>query len=258
MSAESVAASYRDPSGFVYRREGVLYRQINHSFRDSFDHFIKSGLYDELVADELLVPHSDADRSLAATDDAYHVIQPRVVPFISYPYEWAFSQLKDAALLTLDIQRRALKRGLVLRDATAYNVQMADGRPVFIDTLSFGRYTEGEPWVGYRQFCQHFLAPLALMAFVDPSLVELSRTHIDGIPLALASKLLPVTSRLRPGVLMHLRWALSFVLVLLCGLGIAGLTGARRLDSVQARRGALLASLVGPLVLLAGFLYVAY
>lgn len=204
MSAESVAASYRDPSGFVYRREGVLYRQINHSFRDSFDHFIKSGLYDELVADELLVPHSDADRSLAATDDAYRVIQPRVVPFISYPYEWAFSQLKDAALLTLDIQRRALKRGLVLRDATAYNVQMADGRPVFIDTLSFGRYTEGEPWVGYRQFCQHFLAPLALMARRDVRLGMLHAQFSDGVPLDLASTLLDLRSRANLGLLLHL------------------------------------------------------
>lgn len=204
MSAESVAASYRDPSGFVYRREGVLYRQINHSFRDSFDHFIKSGLYDELVADELLVPHSDADRSLAATDDAYRVIQPRVVPFISYPYEWAFSQLKDAALLTLAIQREAMGSGMSLKDASAFNIVFEGAVPVFIDTLSFEPYVEKEPWVAYRQFCQFFLAPLAAMSYVDVRLLQLLRSHIDGVPLDLASRLLPASTRLRPGILTHI------------------------------------------------------
>jgi hypothetical protein len=60
------------------------------------------------------------------------------------------------------------------------------------------------------------------------------------------------------GLLVHLRWTLGFVLVLLCGIGIAGLTGTRQLETARARRTALLMSLAGPLIMLVGFLAAAY
>jgi ribosomal protein L11 methylase PrmA len=126
------------------------------------------------------------------------------VPFISYPYEWSFGQLKDAALATLTIQNRALKLGMSLKDASAYNIQFFKGRPTLIDTLSFEIYKEGEPWVAYRQFCQHFLAPLALMAYRDSRLSQLLRVHIDGIPLDLVSELLPGRTRLNFGIASHI------------------------------------------------------
>ncbi len=124
--------------------------------------------------------------------------------FISYPYEWSFGQLKDAALATLSIQKRALQYGMSLKDASAYNIQFQNGKAALIDTLSFEKYPEGEPWVAYRQFCQHFLAPLALMAWRDVRLGLLLREYIDGIPLDLASKLLPRRTRLDPGLLAHI------------------------------------------------------
>jgi ribosomal protein L11 methylase PrmA len=112
--------------------------------------------------------------------------------------------LHDAALLTLQIQRLALAKGMTLKDATAYNVQFHKGRPVFIDTLSFENYIEGEPWVAYRQFCQHFLAPLALMSHVDVGLGQLLRNNIDGIPLPLATAMLPKRTKFNIGLFMHL------------------------------------------------------
>ncbi len=93
---------------------------------------------------------------------------------------------------------------MVLRDASAYNVQFVGSRPVFIDTLSFDRYAEGLPWVGYREFCQHFLAPLCLMAGRDPRLSVLSESWIDGIPLDIARMLAPRRYRWRPGFLAHI------------------------------------------------------
>ncbi len=184
-------ASFRDPSGFLFRRDGVLYRQINSSYQSHYELLLNCGLYDELVRAGQMVPHDEAAIPAEVTDGAYRVIQPHELPFISYPYEWCFSQLKDAALLTLDVQKKALARGMVLKDASAYNVQMMDGHPVLIDTLSFEQYVEGRPWVAYRQFCQHFLAPLALMSRRDIRLGQLLRCYIDGIPLDLASRLLP-------------------------------------------------------------------
>lgn len=197
-------ASFRDPSGFVFSRDGQLLRQVNESYREDYDLLMKSGLYEALTSRGLLVSHDEVDGDAAAAPGAYKVIEPTRVAFISYPYEWCFSQLKDAALATLAIQRIALKHDLSLKDASAYNIQFQDGKPVFIDTLSFEAYEEGKPWVAYRQFCQHFLAPLVLAARADVRLPQLLRVHVDGIPLDLASRLLPSTSWLSPGILAHI------------------------------------------------------
>ena len=204
MTSSRLGASFRDPDGFLFRHDDRLYRQINQSCADDFRMLHESGLYDFLVEKRLLIPHTEAPLDLAMTDQAHCVIEPELVPFISYPYEWCFSQLKDAALTTLRIQKMALKRGMCLKDASAYNIQFHQGRPVLIDTLSLTAYREGEPWVAYRQFCQHFLAPLALMALRDARLGSLLRTNIDGVPLDLAARLLPMRTRLSPGLLMHL------------------------------------------------------
>jgi ribosomal protein L11 methylase PrmA len=152
---------------------------------------MKSGLYSDLVNGRLLIPHEEVAINGPIPDASYKVIKPEQVAFISYPYEWCFSQLKDAALLTLEVQKKSLLRGMSLKDCSAYNIQFKSGRPVFIDTLSFEEYRDGQPWVAYRQFCQHFLAPLALMSHTDIRLSQLLRIYLDGIPLDLASTLLP-------------------------------------------------------------------
>lgn len=203
MKAGIDSASFRDPCGFVFRQDGVLYRQVNERYREDYDLLMGSGLYDELVATGLMVSHEEAMADNAGAG-AYKTIKPSEVPFISYPYEWCFSQLKDAALLTLDVQSRALAHGMSLKDASAFNVQFVDGKPVFIDTISFERYQEGKPWVAYRQFCMHFLAPLALMSYCDIRLGEWFRISVEGVPLELAASLLPFSSRLRPSLFMHI------------------------------------------------------
>lgn len=205
MASRKDPSSFRDPSGFVfYGEDGSLYRQVNNSYRAEYDMLMSSGLYDRLVKERLLISHQEVDNTPRETDDAYRVIQPERVPFISYPYEWCFSQLKDAALLTLKIQRLALEYGMILKDASAYNIQFLRGKPILIDTLSFGIYREGYPWVAYRQFCQHFLAPLALMGKRDVRSYRLQRLFLDGIPLDFAVKLLPARAFLRPGLFIHL------------------------------------------------------
>jgi hypothetical protein len=199
MSHALSAVSFRDPAGFVYRQQGDLRRQVNLVYREHYDQLMASGLYEELARDRLLIPHEELEDLAWEPGLAYKVIRPEPIEFISYPYEWSFSQYQDAALATLEIQRRALGRGMTLKDCSAYNVQFQRGRPIFIDTLSFEAYREGSPWVGYRQFCEHFLAPLALMSLKDHRLNQLARANIDGIPLDLAVRLLPIRSRFRWG-----------------------------------------------------------
>ena len=204
MEKDKLAGSFRDPDGFLFFSEGRLYRQVNRSYREDFDRLVGSGLYESLTRAGLLVGHEEADASLALSDDAYRVIRPDPVPFISYPYEWCFGELKSAALLTLEIERRALDAGMTLKDASAYNVQFIGCAPLFIDTLSFERYEEGRPWTAYRQFCQHFLAPLALMSGTDVRLGQLTRIYMDGVPLDLASTLLPGRTKLSLGLQTHI------------------------------------------------------
>jgi hypothetical protein len=197
--------SFRDPSGFVYRRTGVVYRQINRSFADEWDRLVASGLLDQLQARGWLVNHETvaSDQALDPVS-AHAVIRPDAIPFISYPYEWCFGQLKTAALQTLEIQQLANAAGFTLRDASAYNIQFLGAKPVLIDSLSFAPLRSGAPWLAYRQFCEHFLAPLALMAYRDVRLGMLSRQFVDGLPLDLASRLLPRRTLLRLGLLSHI------------------------------------------------------
>ncbi len=206
MDDGKIFASFRDKNGIVFSRRSVLYRQINLEYKENYDFLLDSGLYNVLVGKKLLIPHAEADIGLAIADKAYKIIKPEPIPFISYPYEWCFSQLKEAALSTLKIQKIALGLGMSLKDCSAYNIQFRQCRPVLIDTLSFERYREASPWVAYRQFCQHFLAPLALMSYKDARLSQLLRIYIDGIPLDLASSLLPLHSRLKFSLLSHLHF----------------------------------------------------
>ncbi|MBM3820387.1 MAG: class I SAM-dependent methyltransferase [Acidimicrobiia bacterium] len=197
MRPTRVPGSFRDPAGHLFVADGTLYRRIEPAGREGFDRLMDSGAYDALVRDGLLLPHEDAGE-----DQGARIIEPEPIQFISYPYEWCFSQLRDAALLTLRAQRTAMRFGMSLKDASAYNVQFRRGRPVFIDTLSFEPLGSG-PWVAYRQFCQHFYAPLLLWSNSDGQLGRLSQAFIDGVPLPLASSLLPRASFLRAGPLLH-------------------------------------------------------
>ncbi len=204
MNLTKLSSSFRDPSGFLFTIEKEIYRQVNEIYKEEYNYFIDSGLYETLVRAALLIPHEESNIKFPHPETGYRILKPEKISFISYPYEWCFSQLKDAALTTLKIQRMALDHEMSLKDASAYNIQFQNGRPIFIDTLSFEKYHEGKPWVAYRQFCQHFLAPLALMSRKDIRLNQLLKIYIDGVPLDLASSLLPLKTRFKFSLLTHI------------------------------------------------------
>jgi hypothetical protein len=195
MKRNNLASSYRDPSGFVFEKDGEVFRQINKTYQEDYALLVNSGLYKALVRKGLLIPHKEIGG---------RVIKPIQIPFISYPYEWCFSQLKDAALLTLEIQKISLEHGMSLKDATSFNIQFYKGKPTFIDTLSFEKYKKGVPWVAYRQFCEQFLAPLALMVYKDARLSQMLIPGVGSIPLDLTAKLLPFAAKLNPTLLLHI------------------------------------------------------
>ena len=199
-----LGSSFRDPSGFIFKDNGILYRQINKSYRENYRLLMNSGLYKKLAEEKLLIPHQEKDGYPISDKNGYKIIEPNEVPFVSYPYEWCFSQLKDAALLTLKIQKIAMAHKMSLKDASAYNIQFYEGKAIFIDTLSFEKLKFDKPWVAYKQFCQHFLAPLALMSYLDMRMGQMLRIFIDGLPLDLTSKLLPIKSKLNFSLLTHI------------------------------------------------------
>ncbi len=203
---EHEPSSFRDPSGFIFYLDGQVYRQINKVHQEHYDYCIDSGLYKVLTETGLLISHREVDMPGIQNKAVYKFIQPDLIPFISYPYEWCFSQLKQAALATLKIIKISLEYGMILSDASAYNIQFYKGKPVFIDTLSLKKYIKGEPWTAYKQFCQHFLAPLALMSYTDIGLNQLLKVYIDGIPLDLASALLPFKTKVKLGLLLHIHF----------------------------------------------------
>jgi hypothetical protein len=196
-------SSYRDPSGFLFYENDILYRQVNPCFAEDFDLFIHSGLYNQLVEEQLIISHREVEDG-KPDKEAYKILQPERIPFISYPYEWCFDMLKDAALVTLQVAREAMKKGMMLKDASSYNVQWHKGKMMFIDTLSFEKYNEKEPWIAYRQFSEHFLSPLALMHYLQLPLQNMLLGYPDGIPMAVTKKFLPLKSRFTLNTYLHL------------------------------------------------------
>jgi hypothetical protein len=202
VSASRVGGSFRDPAGYVYRDGPFLFRTVADWFEPDYVAVRDAGLYQELTADGLLIEHEEVDPRLAPEPCA-RLLQVDPLPFITYPWEWSTAQLRAAAELTLEVQRRALRRSLSLRDASAFNVQFRGHEPVFIDTLSFARADLDRPWQAYGQFCRHFLGPLALRVHLDVRLAELEQRYLDGIPLDLVSRLLPSRTKLTPGLALH-------------------------------------------------------
>src|SRR5690554_1606054 len=184
-------SSFRDPSGYVQVENGVVRRLINPIYFNAYQALTDSGFYNTLFDQQLLIPHTEISRS-----ETQIVIQPELIPFITYPYEWSFEQYKHAALLTLKIHRYALSKGFILKDASAYNVTFHRGKPIFIDTLSFDFYEEDTPWRAFKQFITHFLGPLLLAKYHGADMLRLMQNHIDGIPVKTLASLLPKRTKL--------------------------------------------------------------
>jgi len=204
-------SSFRDPDGFVFSDDqSIIYRQLNQSYQNNYSLLKTSGLYDLLADKSMLIKHQEITDIIFDEKNYYKTLLPEQIPFISYPYEWCFDQLKDAALLTLDIMKMSLDHGMLLKDATPFNIQLYKGKCIFIDTSSFEKYTDGSPWVAYRQFCETFLAPLVLSHYAKNNLNSFLSNFPNGIPLAIVSKLLPFRSRLNLGVSLHIHFQSSY------------------------------------------------
>jgi len=190
-------SSFRDNDATVGYLNNKLIRKIHKSYIQTYNNFINCGLYEELKNKKFIVEHNTL-----STSEEEIIIEPEKL-FITYPWEWCFSMLKDAALATLEIQKIALKHNFILKDASFFNIQFKNNKPLLIDTTSFQEFNQ-TPWEGYKQFCTNFLAPLLLMAYKDLDLINLILSNISGINLELTSKLLPLNTWLNFNILSHI------------------------------------------------------
>lgn len=199
--------SFRDPGGAVFRVGERVIRSIHPRALEDWNGFSASPLFEELQREQLLIPTQPVasteslPREVLAGSAA--VVEHQRIPFVSYPYEWSFGMLKDAALLHLDLIERCLPHDLILKDSSAFNVQFRGGKPIFIDVLSFTRWEAGEPWLGYNQFCKMFLYPLMLEAYKHISFQSWLRSELEGLDPLVFSHLLSARDQLRPGVFTH-------------------------------------------------------
>lgn len=210
---QAEASSFRDPAGQVIEdRDGRIFRSVAPAAVEDYRHVRNCGLVDALVLEGALVAAEEVDAAEAGIQPTPRglVLEHPRLPFISYPYEWPFSLLKDAALHHLEIQIRLLDRGISLSDASAYNVQFKGAKPIFIDWLSLRRYREGEYWQGHSQFCEQFLNPLLLAANLGIPHNAWYRGLQEGIPGRELAALLPRRMRWSPRVQAHVMLPLRF------------------------------------------------
>src|SRR5437588_709757 len=200
--------SFRDPDSRVFYVGEEVFRVLSPAGLEDFEALATSGLLDDPRVVQTERVDAPAPAALLANEFAA-VVRHERIPFISYPYEWTFSMLKDAALLQLDLLLAALDRDLILKDSSPYNVQFQGARPVLIDVGSFERLREAELWVGYRQFCMLYLYPLLLQAVKGVSFQPWLRGSVDGIAPAEMRGLLCFRDRFRRGfttnVFLHAR-----------------------------------------------------
>lgn len=198
--------SFRDRANRVYRLGLDIVRGLDEHALANWNAVQSQPFFRKLMEKGRIVSTRDSseDARLVGTDHEWAgYVQHERIPFLSYPYEWSFGMLKDAALLHLDILEEAIPAGWTLKDASAYNVQFIGARPVFIDIPSFTPYAAGDPWLGYRQFCMMFLYPLMLSSYRGIDYRPLLRSNLDGIDPDTANHILTGYSRFKKGVLGH-------------------------------------------------------
>lgn len=214
VNVEFDPGSFKDPEGRVCLVGGEIYRTLNHDATDRMTMLADIGLLDELADQGLLIPSRLVKTTNVGLDPAAFgdslLHHQRIAP-LTYPFEWSFEMMRDAALTTITLIEHCLERDFILKDASAYNLALHRGRMVFFDTLSIDHYISGSPWEAYAQFCREFLFPLMLTAYRGIEFQALYRGRLSGIGLGEIVRMLRLRDVPRRGVLRHvlLQWRLE-------------------------------------------------
>lgn len=191
-------ASYKDADGFVFYANDKVYRKVAPEFEEKYATLKNSGIYAKAIKTGFLIPFEEVE------SEGKLYLTCEKIPFISYPYEWSFEQMKSAALFHLQFLRFCMENNCMLKDASPYNIQFLDGKTVFIDILSLVPYTDNTPWIAYKQFCEFFVSPLVLSSYFKGNWNQELLINIEGIPLLKAASMLPLKAWLNSLASFHI------------------------------------------------------
>ncbi len=198
--------SFRDPEGHVFSYENEIYRTLSSGAYARMNTLLNLPFFNKWVEEGKIIP----TKLLKATDTfpkkvsvGDHVLWHEKIEYLTYPFEWSFSMLKDAGLLMLDLLEELLENNFILKDGTAWNISFYKGKPCFYDILSIDVYQEGQPWEGFSQFLQEFLYPLMLQAHHNVDFQSFWRATHQGIPVSILSKTMSKTSLFKRGVFKY-------------------------------------------------------
>lgn len=198
--------SFRDPAGKIFYIEERVFRKLNKVGEDRVLIIKKEKILEEAIRKNYLIPtkilNNDEKNQLNLNIDDF-ILEHKKIPYISYPYEWSFSQLKSAAIFHLDFNLFLLNLGATLIDASAFNIQYIGNKPIFIDTLSIEKYVDGEPWKGHKQFCENFLNPLILKSKKGIKFNNWFKGNLEGIQTDDLDKILSIFDKFSYNIFIH-------------------------------------------------------
>ena len=201
---KKIPGSFRDPAATVYTLENRIIRKINKSGNQKIELFISSKILEESINEKYLIDSWILeDQDLKKKFNCDYLLEHKKIPFVSYPYEWSFDQLKEAALHHLDFNIFLIEKNFQLSDATAYNIQFIGSKPVFIDAMSIEKYEEGSNWKGHNQFCEQFLNPLIISSRKNIFYNNWYRGNIEGISNTDTSKILSWYQKFNPTIFFN-------------------------------------------------------
>jgi len=208
VSLDFEKGSFRDRTSRVLLHDGHVFRVLDQNALQEWRHVKEQGFYKECVKSHNVINSrehklSKFNISSYLTHQWEALLEHERIPFISYPYEWSFEMLKDAALLHLDLLHQALSSDILLKDSTPYNIQWRGTSPIFIDTASFIKSLDSTAWSGYRQFLSAFLFPLMLQSYKGIPFQPWLRGCLEGIDASDLRRAMSIRDLFRPGVLMH-------------------------------------------------------
>ena len=178
------SSSFRDDAGQIFNFKNRIFRSIKNDYIENYNFIKNQDIYQILINKNLLINSwepKDQDLTSQNIDNVNKFLEHEKLENWSYPYEWTFSQLKKAAIFHLDFQLFLLEKNISLKDASAYNIQFKNNKPIFIDILSLQKLDENTPWQGHKQFCEEFLNPLVFSSYFNLPFNEIYKGNLNGI-----------------------------------------------------------------------------
>ena len=205
MNIEFEKGSYRDPVGKIFYYKGRVLRGLNSKGVERFKYIKENHILDESIKKNFLISTKEATDlpKINELSEFDLILEHKKLDYITYPYEWCFEQLKDAALHHLNFQLFLLEKNCVLIDASAYNIQFINSKPIFIDTLSLSEYKEGSYWTGHKQFCENFLNPLILSSKKNIDFNNWFKGNLEGITTSDLNNILSLKDKLNYSLFFH-------------------------------------------------------